>query len=70
MSASAFQNDQGGDPGCSSNSVTGLISELSCVREELLRSGPDVPASVHPDQRDSAINLRHYLTLRQRDLRG
>jgi pyruvate kinase len=46
-----------------------LITELTAIRRQLLKTGDRVPAEVHQNFRPSAANLLHYLALRQRDLR-
>ncbi|TXS95561.1 pyruvate kinase [Parahaliea maris] len=50
-------------------SLQALISELATIRREMLAAAGRVPGSVHPSQRESAVNLLHYLALRHRDLR-
>ncbi|TGD71824.1 pyruvate kinase [Mangrovimicrobium sediminis] len=49
--------------------LNSLIAELAGIRTQMLAAGRAVPASIHPAQRESAANLLHYLSLRQRDLR-
>ncbi|NIP83844.1 MAG: pyruvate kinase, partial [Gemmatimonadetes bacterium] len=52
--------------------VTWLVERLATLRSELLRSeaeSAELLAAVPPDQRASARNLIHYITLRRYDIR-
>ncbi|HVH26626.1 MAG TPA: pyruvate kinase [Vicinamibacterales bacterium] len=49
-----------------------LIDEFESIRRDMLRlveDSGDLLKNVHPEQRESARNLLHYLALRSRDLR-
>lgn len=48
-----------------------LLTELTAIREDLVAAAGSQPEldEVHPNYRDSARNLLHYLSLRRRDLR-
>jgi len=54
------------------NQILQLNSELKALAAEIVESGADNHAHVeklHPMQRESALNLLHYLALRRRDIR-
>ena len=63
-------NMDGAYPG--SANVENVLKELLSIRDDMMAAqaaaNPHLDA-VHPDQRDSACNLLHYLALRRRDLR-
>lgn len=46
-----------------------LLGQVLDLRERMVALGSG-PVDVHPDQQLSAANLRHYLALRQSDVRG
>ena len=46
-----------------------LIEELTAIRAAMLAASCRLPKTVHDDFRASAVNLLHYLALRQCDLR-
>jgi pyruvate kinase len=53
--------------------LSALISRISAIRSALLKSDSDFRERIlglHPAYRQSAANLIHYLSLRQRDLRS
>lgn len=59
-------------PGPMPPGLDGLISDVDTLRSEMLRletDSADLLQDVHPDQRQSARNLLHYLAFRGRDLR-
>jgi pyruvate kinase len=66
MSIAVVEHD---DKALQNQRLSGLIEELTAIRADLLAVGGAIRSGVHPDLRHSALNLQHYLTLRQRDLR-
>lgn len=66
-------NTDSGDLQADNADLESLLAELLAIRAEIVASpvrAQALCAAVHPDHRDSARNLLHYLALRRRDLRA